>query len=107
MTAAPAVPGFTRADGIRWASCRAISAATHDFGTSASPNPPRDQSNRHRSPIQGIAMTTGTDEQPSVYVEMTGLIADGTEPELRAMLQVYGAVLSYVRPTSAFTGRTG
>ena len=43
----------------------------------------------------------------TVYVAMTRLAADVTEPELRAMLRAYGPVLSYVRPTDALTGRAG
>lgn len=52
-------------------------------------------------------MTLVAGDEPSVYVAVTGLTSDTTEPELRAMLQAYGAVLSYARPTSPLTGRTG
>jgi hypothetical protein len=52
-------------------------------------------------------MVPRTGDESSVYVAITGLTSDATEPELRAMLKAFGSVRSYVRPTSAATGRTG
>ncbi|MFA7295567.1 MAG: RNA-binding protein [Dehalococcoidia bacterium] len=52
-------------------------------------------------------MPQETNVEQSAYIELTNLTRDVTEHELHAMLLPFGPVLSYVRPTSGFTGRPG